>query len=72
MLGILSICVCGVMGPIAWVMGNGELARIAQGEVSSEQLGMTKAGWICGIVGTVLLAVTLVWFAFVFSTIAMF
>lgn len=66
-LGILSICVCGVMGPIAWWLGNKELERIKQGYISTDQLGMTKAGWVCGIVGTALFALTLLWCAFIFS-----
>ena len=66
-LGILSVVVCGVLGPIAWWMGKRELDSIARGELPASGLGMTKAGYICGIVGTVLFALTLVWVVFVFS-----
>ena len=30
-LGILSLVVCQILGPIAWVMGNNELAGIDAG-----------------------------------------
>lgn len=55
-LGILSLVVCGILGPIAWKLGNDELAAIAAGRRSGENLGMAQAGRICGIVGTCLLA----------------
>ena len=66
-LGILSVVVCGVLGPIAWWMGKRELDAITYGELPASGLGMTKAGYICGIVGTALFAITLVWVAFVLS-----
>lgn len=56
-LGILSIVlpvagpVCGI---IAWVMGNGDLRKMRQGVMDREGMGLTQAGWICGIIGTVL------------------
>ena len=64
-LGILSIVVCGVMGPIAWSMGRKELDRISIGEAPQSGYGMTNAGYICGIVGTVLLGLTMLWVLFV-------
>jgi hypothetical protein len=58
-LGILSILVCGPVGPFAWVMGAGDLKRIRAGQMDPEGKGMTTAGMICGIVGTVLLVLAL-------------
>lgn len=66
-LGILSIAVCGVMGPIAWVMGKKELDRIASGEIGHDGYGMTNAGYICGIIGSIILAFTLIWLLLVFG-----
>ena len=60
-LGILSIVftIIGViLGPIAWVMGNNDMKEIRAGRMDREGEGTTNAGRICGIVGTVLGALT--------------
>lgn len=63
-LGILSIVLCQILGPFAWVMGRRALAEIdASGRPYSNR-GMVQAGMICGIVGTVFLALVLVWVVF--------
>lgn len=59
-LGILSLVVCGLLGPIAWYQGNQELQRIAGGAVDPSTQGTVNAGRICGIVGTLLTAVGVV------------
>jgi hypothetical protein len=57
-LGIISVTVCHLIGPVAWSMGNEELRRIQAGESpDSGQQGAT-AGKICGIVSSVLLIIT--------------
>ncbi len=61
-LGILSLVVCGALGPIAWYMGHGELARINAGLVSRADHGMVNAGYICGIIGSLLMLVGIVFF----------
>lgn len=56
-LGILGVTVCGVLAPIAWVMGNRVVAEI---DASSGAIGgrpNANAGRICGIIGTALLGV---------------
>lgn len=53
-LGILSIVLCGLLGPVAWIMGNKDMAEIDAGRMDPTGRGMTQAGKICGIVGTVL------------------
>jgi preprotein translocase subunit Sss1 len=60
-LGILGIVICFILGIIAWVMGNGDLREIKEGkrDPSGEQL--TKAGMICGIVGTILGVIGFIW-----------
>ncbi|MGH8926066.1 MAG: DUF4190 domain-containing protein [Acidimicrobiia bacterium] len=63
-LGILSLVVCGILGPIAWKLGNDELAAVAAGRRPGENLGMAQAGRICGIVGTCLLGLGLLFFLF--------
>ena len=54
-LGILSLVLCGLLGPVAWVMGNNDLDEIRAGRMDPEGEGTTQAGRICGMVGTGLL-----------------
>src|SRR5215470_11174256 len=54
-LGILSIVLCHVLGPIAWSMGNEELRRIDSGQTTDFNRGNVTAGRICGIIGTAML-----------------
>jgi hypothetical protein len=56
-LGILSLVVCGILGPIAWNMGNKALREIdASPQVTYTNRGNVNAGRICGIIGTAFLA----------------
>lgn len=55
--GILSIVLgaCGaIFGPIAWVMGQNDLAEIRAQRMDPDGEGTTNAGRICGIIGTIL------------------
>ena len=54
-LGILSLVLCHVLGPIAWSMGNEELRRIDGGQAPELNRGSVTAGRICGIIGTAML-----------------
>ncbi len=56
-LGILSLVLCQVLGPFAWVMGNKELAAIDAGKRPPQNRGTAQAGKVLGIIGTVLLGV---------------
>ena len=60
MLGILSLILCQVLGPFAWVMGNKELEAIDGGRRPPENRSTANAGRILGIIGTVLLGIGLV------------
>jgi predicted Zn finger-like uncharacterized protein len=56
-LGILSLVICClgvILGPIAWVMGNNDMTDIRAGRMDPEGEGLTNAGRICGIIGTIL------------------
>lgn len=54
-LGILSLVLCQVLGPVAWVMGNNALREIdAAGGVAANR-GNVVAGRVCGIIASVLL-----------------
>ncbi len=57
-LGILSIVLCQILGPFAWKMGNDEMRAISEGRRPADGQPMAQAGKICGIIGTVLLGVT--------------
>lgn len=43
-----------VPGLMAWVMGSADLRKMRRGEMDPEGRDNTKAGWICGILGTLL------------------
>lgn len=60
-LGIISvvlISLCGpiglILGLISWVMGQKDLGKMKRGDMDTRGQGMTQAGWICGIIGTIL------------------
>ena len=58
-LGIVSVAVCGFVAPFAWVMGNRVVREI---DASNGQVGgrsTANAGRICGIIGTVLIGLSL-------------
>lgn len=54
-LGICSLLVCGLLGPVAWSMGKEELARIDRGELPPNERSMVQAGYVCGIIATCVL-----------------
>ena len=55
-LGILSLAVCGILGPIAWIKGNAALNEIkANPSVTYGNRGSIVAGRICGMVASGLL-----------------
>jgi|SRR5680860_1424396 len=58
-LGILGVVVCQVLGPFAWVVGKKTVDEIdaSHGQVGGR--GAAQAGYILGIVGTVLLGVAI-------------
>jgi hypothetical protein len=63
-LGILSLVLCQILGPIAWVMGNKELAGIDAGLRPPQNRGTAQAGRILGIISTVLLIIGIVFLFF--------
>jgi len=58
-LGILSVVLCAAVGPLAWWFGRRTLVEIDGSEGRYGGRGLAQAGYILGIVGTVLLAVLL-------------
>ena len=56
-LGILSLVICPILGPVAWAMSSNALAVLDRYESQTgdiSQRGLVVAGRICGIIGTVL------------------
>lgn len=59
-LGILGIVLCQVLSPIAWVMGNRVVQEIDASGGALGGRGAANAGRICGIVGTVMIGLAVV------------
>lgn len=62
-LGILSIVICAPCGPFAIWQGRKAEALADQGHYGG--VGMAKAGWIMGIIGTIFLVLGILWVLFV-------
>ena len=62
-LGILGVVLCSFVAPFAWATGKRTLDEIdaAQGRLGGR--GMAQAGYVLGIIGTVLLGVALLMLA---------
>ena len=59
-LGILGLVVCGFIGIAAWLMGKRDLELMARGRMDREGEGLTRAGYILGLIAVILMAVGLV------------
>lgn len=69
--GILSLVLCAPLGIAAWIMGNGDLKQMDAGTMDPSGRSNTSAGRICGIIGTVLLIIGVV-FGIITMSIAIF
>ncbi|MEI2826350.1 MAG: DUF4190 domain-containing protein [Dermatophilaceae bacterium] len=61
-LGILSLVVCGVLGPVAWVMGNKAIKEIDAAGGTASNRSQVNAGRICGIIASVLMVLVAVFY----------
>jgi hypothetical protein len=43
-----------VLSIIAWSLGTGDLRKMDRGEMDPEGHGSTMAGYVCGIIGTII------------------
>ena len=59
-LGILGIVICGVLAPFAWRIGKRTVDEIDASHGQLGGRGAAQAGYILGLIGTVLLALGLV------------
>lgn len=52
-MGVLSLLACGLLGPVAWKMGNAALRSVAaHPEVTYRNVGNIRAGRLCGVIAT--------------------
>lgn len=61
-LGILSLVICAICGPFAWSIGKRAMNEI---DASGGQIGgrgMAQAGYICGMIATILMILGLAFF----------
>ncbi len=65
-LGILGIVPCFICGIIAWVMGKNDLKEMDAGTMDPSGRDMTKAGKICGMVGTLIACTYIALYALMF------
>src|SRR5687768_15122966 len=64
-LAIVGLVCCPVTAPIAWVMGQSELAAVRRGAAPAANEALAQIGMVLGILGTVLFVFVLLWvFAF--------
>lgn len=61
-LGILGLVICGLLGPVAWVMGNNEVQAIDAGRRPPENRQMANIGRILGIIATALIVLGILFF----------
>jgi hypothetical protein len=69
-LGILSLVICGLIGPFAWVKGNNALAEIDRNPAAFTNRGTVQAGRICGIVATCFLGAVILIYAVIAIVVA--
>lgn len=70
-LGILSLVVCGILGIVAWVMGNNDLREMDAGTMDPSGRSLTNAGRICGMIASILIIVVLsIWLIVAFAGVA--
>lgn len=62
-LGILSLVLCGLLGPVAWSMGNKIKQEAAA--MGRDEPGSCKGGRICGIIATALIVLGVVGFVLI-------
>lgn len=69
-LGILGIFFCGILGPVAWVMGNGAMREINARPGAYTNRGIVQFGRILGIIETFLIVIGIVAFIALFLSAA--
>lgn len=65
-LGILSLVVCGLLGPFAWVMGNNAKRDVDARPGFYSNAGNISAGRICGMIASIILIAVIVLYGLIF------
>jgi hypothetical protein len=58
--GIVGIACCIILAPVAWAMGQADLQQIRDGRMDPAGRGLTQAGMVLGIIGSIILAIQIV------------
>jgi hypothetical protein len=69
-LGVISIVFCNILGPVAWILGKGDLKKMDEGIMDPKGRSNTNVGMILGIVGTVFLVLGILAMCLYFGLIA--
>jgi hypothetical protein len=76
--GILSLVIGFIglgFGIAAWLMGRNDLKKMQSGAMDPEGRGLTQAGYVCGIIGTIwqgiMMLFCVAYFVFIFAMIGM-
>jgi hypothetical protein len=59
-LGVLPLGVFGWLAILAWVMGASDIKKMDAGTMDPSGRGSTNAGKICGIIGTILMILSII------------
>lgn len=68
-LGVLSVVLCQVLGPFAWALGKRTVSEIDASQGRYGGRGSAQAGYILGVVGTVLLGLAVLYIVFLILVI---
>jgi uncharacterized membrane protein YjgN (DUF898 family) len=68
-LGIVAVVVCGLVGPFAWSVGRSTLAEIDASGGRWGGRGQAQAGYVLGIIGTVLLVLPFALVAYITASV---
>lgn len=71
-LGILGVVLCQVLAPFAWVIGRRTVKEIDDSHGQLGGRGSAQAGYVMGIIGTILLALALLFVLFMFVVVVIF
>ena len=69
-VSILGLVLCGVLAPVGMVMGRNELQRLDDGRGDPGARGMAQAAWIIGLIGTIILALGVLFLLLVIGVFA--
>jgi hypothetical protein len=70
-LGILGVVLCQVLAPFAWSIGKSTVTEIDASGGALGGRGVAQAGYVLGIVGTVMLALAILWVVVLIGGVAL-